>query len=177
MHRRVKSDASNDVIAFNSLLSGWRAPVAAVNRCGAVGVTPRIGSLARVRAHSGMHSVDGGVMDRPEWNYEIAPPHDIIRPLFDDLPPQLEPLALKLGYDFAAMVAAKDRLKHTLHNLDARRVRLVGNPAARGRRPASGRSPQGVVRRRRSAQSAPFLVSARPTQGGSLAERRDRRRS
>eukprot|EP00160_Parvularia_atlantis_P014592 Unigene3725_Nuclearia_a/m.11370 Unigene3725_Nuclearia_a/g.11370 ORF Unigene3725_Nuclearia_a/g.11370 Unigene3725_Nuclearia_a/m.11370 type:complete len:382 (+) Unigene3725_Nuclearia_a:821-1966(+) len=43
MHRRVKSDASNDVIAFNSLLSGWRAPVAAVN--------------------SGMHSVDGGVMD------------------------------------------------------------------------------------------------------------------
>jgi len=70
--------------------------------------------------------VDGGVMDRPEWSYEIAPPHRIIHTLFEDLPPPLESLAARLGYDFGAMVAAKDRFEHTLHNLDARRVRLHG---------------------------------------------------
>lgn len=42
MHRRVKSDATSDALALNSLMSGWRAPVQVVN--------------------SAMHSVDGGVM-------------------------------------------------------------------------------------------------------------------
>ena len=66
---------------------------------------------------------DGGIMDRPEWSYEIEP-NFVVHPLFEDLPPQIEPLAARLGYDYGAMAAAKDRLEKTLHNLDARRVRL-----------------------------------------------------
>jgi hypothetical protein len=69
--------------------------------------------------------IDGGVMDRPEWSYEIASSH-VVQPMFDDLPADVAPLCARLGYDYKALVAAKDRLHEQLHSLDARRVRLHG---------------------------------------------------
>jgi len=67
---------------------------------------------------------DGAIMDGPEWGYEIAPHHMDHRSfLFHDLPTSVAPLAAELGYDYDAMVAAKDRLFELLHNLDPARVR------------------------------------------------------
>jgi hypothetical protein len=67
----------------------------------------------------------GAVMDGPEWGYEIAAHHMHRRSLiFDDLPETVAPVCAALGYDYEAMVTAKDRLYATLHNLDARRVGL-----------------------------------------------------
>ena len=69
--------------------------------------------------------VDGAVMDGPEWGYEMAPHHMNYRSyFFNDLPPELEPMATDLGYDYNAMVAAKDRLLELFHNFDPARVRL-----------------------------------------------------
>jgi hypothetical protein len=68
---------------------------------------------------------DGAIMDGPEWGYEIAPHHMNHRSfLFHDLPESIAPKCAELGYDYAALVAAKDRLFEGLHRLDARRVRL-----------------------------------------------------
>ena len=68
---------------------------------------------------------DGAIMDGPEWGYEMAPHHMNHRSyFFDDLPDAVAPMAAELDYDYAAMVAAKDRLLHLLHNLDPRRVDL-----------------------------------------------------
>ena len=62
---------------------------------------------------------DGAVMDGPEWGYEMAPHHMNYRSyFFNDLPPELAPMAADLGYDYAAMVAAKDRLYALFHNFD-----------------------------------------------------------
>ncbi|MAE63045.1 MAG: hypothetical protein CMJ18_02130 [Phycisphaeraceae bacterium] len=69
--------------------------------------------------------IDGGVMDRPEWSYEIASGH-VVQPLFDDLPAEVAPLCARLGYDYEALVAAKDRLHRRLCSLDVRRVRRHG---------------------------------------------------
>ncbi len=69
--------------------------------------------------------VDGAIMDGPEWGYEIAPHHMNRRSyIFDDLPPSVAPLCQRLGYDYAALVAAKDRFEQHLHGLDAKRIRL-----------------------------------------------------
>ena len=68
--------------------------------------------------------VDGGVMDRPEWHYEMEPGRRMHPTFFDDLEEEIEPLCRRLGYDHAALVAAKDRLEHRLHHLDPRRVRM-----------------------------------------------------
>ena len=68
--------------------------------------------------------VDGGVMDRPEWHYEMEPGRRMHPTFFDDLGEEIEPLCRRLGYDHAALVAAKDRLEHRLHHLDPRRVRM-----------------------------------------------------
>ena len=68
---------------------------------------------------------DGAVMDGPEWGYEMAPHHMNHRSyFFNDLPEALAPMAADLGYDYAAMVAAKDRLFELFHNFDPARVRL-----------------------------------------------------
>ena len=68
---------------------------------------------------------DGAIMDGPEWGYEIAPHHQDHRSyFFHDLPPTVAAKAAELGYDYQAMVAAKDRLLHTLHNLDAAKIQL-----------------------------------------------------
>ena len=45
------------------------------------------------------------------------------RNFFNDLPEAVEPMATDLGYDYAAMVAAKDRLLDRFHNLDPKRIR------------------------------------------------------
>lgn len=67
---------------------------------------------------------DGVVMDGPEWGYEMAPHHMNHRSyFFNDLPESVEPMARDLGYDYAAMVAAKDRLLDLMHNLDPKRIR------------------------------------------------------
>ena len=67
---------------------------------------------------------DGVVMDGPEWGYEMAPHHmDHRSYFFNDLPESVAPMAGDLGYDYAAMVAAKDRLLALFHQLDPRRIR------------------------------------------------------
>ncbi len=67
---------------------------------------------------------DGVVMDGPEWGYEMAPHHMNHRSyFFNDLPESVAPMAKDLGYDYAAMVAAKDRLLALFHNLDPKRIR------------------------------------------------------
>jgi len=69
--------------------------------------------------------VDGGIMDGPEWGYEIAPHHMGRRSfIFHDLPESVAPKCAELGYDYAALVAAKDRLFDALHALSPSRVTL-----------------------------------------------------
>jgi len=71
--------------------------------------------------------VDGTVFDGPEWGYEIAPHHQDHRSyIFRDLPDNLRDGCTALGYDFDALVAAKDRLFDLFHNLDPRRIHLHG---------------------------------------------------
>ena len=68
---------------------------------------------------------DGGIMDGPEWGYEIAPHHMSRRSyIFDDLPESIAPKCADLGYDYAALVAAKDRLYDCLHGLQTSRIAL-----------------------------------------------------
>jgi hypothetical protein len=58
---------------------------------------------------------EGAIMDGPEWGYEIDPGHRSY--LFHDLPPAAEPAAQALGYDYARLTAARDRLFERLHSL------------------------------------------------------------
>jgi len=68
---------------------------------------------------------DGAIVDGPEWGYEIAPHHQNHRSyIFNDLPENVAPLCADLGYDYGALVAAKDRLLASMHNLDTRRIRV-----------------------------------------------------
>jgi len=67
---------------------------------------------------------DGAVMDGPEWGYEMAPHHmDHRSYFFNDLPESVAPMAQYLGYDYQAMVAARDRLHIRFHNLDPMHIR------------------------------------------------------
>lgn len=77
---------------------------------------------------------DGAVLDGPEWGYEISPRHMVTARgarsyIFDDLPESTAPTCAALGYDYRALVAAKDRLEARLHNLTDRDVRLYGGRA------------------------------------------------
>lgn len=66
---------------------------------------------------------DGGVMDGPEWGYEIAPHHMNHRSsIFRDLPESAAAGCARLGYDYSALAAARDRLHDHLHHLDSRRI-------------------------------------------------------
>ncbi len=68
--------------------------------------------------------VDGAVMDGPEWGYEIAPHHmDHRSYIFNDLPESIAPLCRRLGYDYEALVQAKDRLYERLHTLSPNSLR------------------------------------------------------
>jgi hypothetical protein len=74
---------------------------------------------------------DGGVLDGPEWGYEIAPGHMVRNGharsnIFDDLPESAAPACAALGYDYRALVAAKDRLAARLHALSDREVARHG---------------------------------------------------
>jgi len=62
---------------------------------------------------------DGAVFDGPEWGYEIDPHHRS----GDQLPPEVEPFARDLGYDYAALCAARDRLEQRLRALTPALVR------------------------------------------------------
>jgi hypothetical protein len=67
--------------------------------------------------------VDGAIMDGPEWGYEIAPHHQNYRSyIFNDLPENVAAKCADLGYDYAALVAAKDRLLARFHALDSREI-------------------------------------------------------
>ena len=67
----------------------------------------------------------GAIMDGPEWGYEIAPHHMNHRSyIFNDLPDSVAPLCAELGYDYEALVAAKDRLYERLHSLPSASVGL-----------------------------------------------------
>ncbi len=69
--------------------------------------------------------VDGAIMDGPEWGYEIAPHHmDHRSYIFNDLPASAAAKCQELGYDYAALVAAKDRLYANLHNLKRSNIAL-----------------------------------------------------
>ncbi len=69
--------------------------------------------------------VDGAIMDGPEWGYEIAPHHQNHRSfIFHELPESVAPKCAELGYDYAALVVAKDRLFECLHTLQSPRLRL-----------------------------------------------------
>ncbi len=69
--------------------------------------------------------VDGAIMDGPEWGYEIAPHHMNQRSyIFNDLPEEVRALCGRLGYDYAGLVAAKDRLFSRLHSLHSGAVTL-----------------------------------------------------
>jgi hypothetical protein len=69
--------------------------------------------------------VDGGIMDGPEWGYEIAPHHlDRRSYIFDDLPKSVASKCAELGYDYLALVATKDRLYQCLHSLSPSRLGL-----------------------------------------------------
>jgi hypothetical protein len=62
--------------------------------------------------------VDGAIMDGPEWGYEIAPHHMNRRSyIFDDLPESIAARCSELGYDYGALVDAKDSLYKALHSL------------------------------------------------------------
>ncbi len=68
---------------------------------------------------------DGAIMDGPEWGYEIAPHHMNRRSyIFDDLPESVAQKCAELGYDYAALATARDRLQQRLHHLDAGQVGL-----------------------------------------------------
>lgn len=74
---------------------------------------------------------DGAILDGPEWGYEIAPDHMVGARgprsyIFNDLPEAIAPTCARLGYDFAALVAAKDRLYQRLRSLTDRDVRIHG---------------------------------------------------
>jgi hypothetical protein len=69
--------------------------------------------------------VEGAIMDGPEWGYEMAPHHLNHRSFFfHDLPESVAGKCAELGYDYPALVAAKDRLFERLHQLTPRDVRL-----------------------------------------------------
>lgn len=77
---------------------------------------------------------DGAVLDGPEWGYEISPNHMVSSNgprsyIFDDLPASAASTCAALGYDYAALVAAKDRLFTRLHSLSDREVRIHGGRA------------------------------------------------
>ena len=89
---------------------------------------------------------DGGIMDGPEWGYEIAPHHMNHRSyIFNDLPESVEPLCRKLGYDYRTLVAAKDRLFTALHCLDADRAVLDGRRGLLGALALFGSDPDLVA--------------------------------
>lgn len=77
---------------------------------------------------------DGAVLDGPEWGYEIHPGH-MVRghsarsSIFNDLPDSAAATCAALGYDYTALVAAKDRLFARLHSLSDREVRAHGGHA------------------------------------------------
>lgn len=66
---------------------------------------------------------DGAILDGPEWGYEIAPGHR--SNVFDDLPPEVAPAAQDLGFEYARLVGAKDRLYQRLHKLSREAVMLA----------------------------------------------------
>ena len=67
----------------------------------------------------------GAIMDGPEWGYEIAPHHmDHRSYIFNDLPDSVAPLCADLGYEYEALVAAKDRLYERLHSLSSADIAL-----------------------------------------------------
>ena len=88
--------------------------------------TERRAYLARLEdAITQFPQIDGVILDGPEWGYEIADGHRAN--LFDDLGPEIEPAARALGFDYARLVAAKDRLHERLHKLNREAVNLAAN--------------------------------------------------
>jgi hypothetical protein len=66
-------------------------------------------------------AVTGGIIDGPEWGYEIEPGHR--SNIFADLPDPVKPLAESMHYDFAELRDAVRRLEERLHRIDDRAAR------------------------------------------------------
>ena len=68
---------------------------------------------------------EGTIIDSLEWGYEIDPRHGSFRSsprpfrqyIFKELPETVAPLCAEYGYDYHALVAAKDRLFARLHTI------------------------------------------------------------
>ena len=75
---------------------------------------------------------DGAIVDSLEWGYEIDIRHGGFRSspraprqyIFHELPESVAPLCAEYGYDYGALVAAKDRLFARLHHLSPAEIRL-----------------------------------------------------
>jgi hypothetical protein len=117
--------------------------------------------------------VDGAIMDGPEWGYEIAPHHQNHRSyIFHDLPETVRPLAAALGYDYDALVAAKDRLFTTLHTLQPGRVAHLAAGGALGGLTLLGRDPDLVAWLRFRVESlTAFFQTMRNAVDGELPQR------
>ena len=90
--------------------------------------------------------VDGAIMDGPEWGYEITPEHmDHRSYFFRDLPETLAGKCAEMGYDYAALVAAKDRLFQRLHSLTPRDVAVCAGGGLFGALELFGRDPDLVA--------------------------------
>ena len=85
-------------------------------------VTERAQAARILDTLSHFPQADGGILDGPEWGYEIAPGHRAN--IFDELPPVVERAAQSLHYDYRELVEAKDRFFERLHRLEGRTISL-----------------------------------------------------
>ena len=90
--------------------------------------TRRVNAARLVDAMEAYPMADGALFDGPEWGYEIAPFHQNARSsIFNDLPETVAEGAARMGFDYARMVGAKDRLFARLHALDDRTIDIWGD--------------------------------------------------
>ncbi len=76
---------------------------------------------------------DGAIMDGPEWGYEIASHHMNRRSyIFDDLPATIATSCSQLGYNYAALVDAKNSLSQALHTLNGDRIEFNSHGSSFG---------------------------------------------
>jgi len=74
--------------------------------------------------------VDGGIIDGPEWGYEIEPGHR--SDIFADLPETVRALAESMHYDFDELRQAAQRLRARLQDLNEQAVRSYSEAESAG---------------------------------------------
>ena len=73
----------------------------------------RVARIADVMDHYPI--IDGVALDGPELGYEITPGHR--SNIFEDLPESVSSKAAELGFDYGAIIAARDRFEQKLKSL------------------------------------------------------------